>query len=155
MADKELPERGALVTLREITKDTLRGVLSLRVHETQARFVADNATSIAQAHFSEEAWFRAIYAGEVPVGFVMLSLEPAKPEYWIWRLMIDRAHQGKGFGRAAIGLVEEHVRDQPGARELLLSHVQAEGNPGAFYESLSFEYTGDVDQGELVMRKKL
>ncbi|MCY4353780.1 MAG: hypothetical protein OXC09_03205 [Truepera sp.] len=64
------PDPTGKVTLREITADTLGSILNLSVSEDQERFVASNARSIAQAHFSEHAWFRAIYASEEPVGFV-------------------------------------------------------------------------------------
>jgi diamine N-acetyltransferase len=42
------------------------------VHPHQLRFVATIATSLAQALFSPEAWYRAICCGEEPAGFVML-----------------------------------------------------------------------------------
>ena len=60
------------ITLKEITEETLRSVLELEVSKDQKKFVAPNAVSIAQAHFSKNAWFRAIYANDTPVGFVML-----------------------------------------------------------------------------------
>ena len=68
------------VSLREVTKDTLQSILDLKVSPDQEQFVATNAKSIAQAHFYESAWFRAIYADDVPVGFVMLSDVPEKGE---------------------------------------------------------------------------
>lgn len=61
------------VTLREITADTVRAVTRLAVTDYQTRFVASNAWSLGQALFSPEAWYRAIYLAEEPVGFVMLS----------------------------------------------------------------------------------
>ena len=63
---------GAPVSLREITADTVRTICALRVTPAQERLVAPNAVSIAQAHFEPAAWFRAIYAGDEPVGFAML-----------------------------------------------------------------------------------
>ena len=90
------PGPNATVSLREITAATLRAVLRLEVAENQQRFVADNATSIAEAHFEPKAWFRAIYAGETPVGFVMLYLDREQPLYYLWRYMIDRRYQGHG-----------------------------------------------------------
>jgi diamine N-acetyltransferase len=155
MSEPGAPARDSEVALREVTRENLGAVLRLEVAESQRGFVANNAVSIAQAHYHENAWFRAIYAGEEPVGFVMLSVEPEKPEYWVWRLMIAAPHQGMGFGRWAMGLVVDHVRTLPGARELLLSHVPGEGHPGPFYESLGFEYTGAEEDGELVMRLPL
>jgi diamine N-acetyltransferase len=144
------------VALREITRDNLGDILKLQVHPSQAGFVATNAVSIAQAHFYPEvAWFRAVYAGDTPVGFVMLEDEPAKPRYYLWRFMIDAAQQGKGFGRRALELVCEHVRSRPGGTVLYLSCVPGDGGPGPFYEKLGFRYTGEEDDGELVMRREL
>ena len=59
------------VTLREITCDTLREIFRLKVKPEQQKFVASNAVSIAQAHFHQAAWIRAIYADDTPVGFII------------------------------------------------------------------------------------
>ena len=89
MEDQEIGTE-AHVTLREITKETVLQIcgLSDTLAEPQHKMVAPNAISISQAHFSDEAWFRAIYADEVPVGFVMLYDNAEKPEYFLWRFMI-------------------------------------------------------------------
>ncbi|HUP18443.1 MAG TPA: GNAT family N-acetyltransferase [Gemmatimonadota bacterium] len=147
------PSKNAAVSLREVTRETLRSVLSLRVAPDQEGFVAPNPVSIAEAHFyPDNAWFRAIYASETPVGFLMLHDDPAKPAYHLWRFMIDHRFQRMGFGRRALAVLFEHVRTRPGATELTLSHGPGEGNPGPFYARLGFEYTGEVEDGERVMR---
>ncbi len=143
------------VTLREINGDTVRRICDLSVTEHQQQFVAPNAVSIAQAYFSDKAWFRAIYADEEPVGFLMLWDEPEKPEYYLWRFMIDERFQTRGFGRQALGLLIEHVRTRPHARELFTSVLQADGGPQGFYENSGFELTGEMEDGEAVMRLKL
>src|SRR5207344_311123 len=84
----QMPDMAAGVELREITKDSLRTVLDLAVEPEQEPYVAPNARSIAEAHFEPRAWFRAIYADDVPVGFVMAFRDPPK-EFWVWRFMID------------------------------------------------------------------
>lgn len=146
------PDSKSEVTLREINEDTVRGICNLSVREEQQQFVAPNAVSIAQAHFSPHAWFRAIYAGDSPVGFVMLEDQPEKPEYYLWRFMIDTRYQKMGFGRQAIALLVEHVKTRPAATELLTSVVQAEGGPQMFYERLGFKLTGEYEDGEAMMR---
>ena len=156
----EMPGRDAVVTLREVTKDTVRSIMRLKVAANQTHFVADNAVSIAQAYFQREnAWFRAVYADETPVGFLMLyddpNDKPDKPEYFLWRFMIDARYQGHGFGKRAIKLLIEHVKTRPGATELGVSCVPGEGSPCPFYEKLGFVYTGEEDDGELVLRRKL
>ena len=143
------------VTLREVTRETLRDVLRLKVAPEQTSFVANNAVSIAQAHFSPEAWFRAIYADETPVGFLMLSDKPEKPEYFLWRFMLGVEHQRKGYGHQALARLVEHVRTRPGATELLTSVVEGEGGPRPFYEAFGFVSTGTVEDGELVLRYAL
>ena len=144
--------REAVVSLREITGDTVRAIIRLKVKPEQTSFVADNATSIAQAYFEPKAWFRAIYADETPVGFVMLFDDPEKPEYFLWRYMIDARYQRLGFGRQALLLFIDHVRTRPGATELFTSYVPGEGSPGPFYIRLGFEETGEVDDGENVVK---
>lgn len=153
--DSQRPHPDSEVTLREITAQSLSEILALQVGEGQRTFVADNARSIAQAHFSPYAWFRAICAEETPVGFVMLWDDPDKPEYYLGRLMIDARYQGNGFGRRAVEILIRHVRSRPNASELLTSVVQDDGGPQGFYERLGFELTGDYEEGEAVMRLAL
>ena len=143
------------VTLREVTADTLGAVLALEVFDPQRSFVASNAKSIAQAHFHKEAWFRAIYADEVPVGFVMLHDENLRDEvrqndyYFLWRLMIDRRYQKLGFGRRAMQLLIEHVKQRPNAKTLLSSFRSGRNSPEGFYAKLGFKRTGNEHAGEI------
>ncbi|EKQ68254.1 acetyltransferase, ribosomal protein N-acetylase [Leptolyngbyaceae cyanobacterium JSC-12] len=144
------------VTLREITKENLRDILRLKVAPNQEQFVAPNAVSIAEAHFAPEvAWFRAIYAGDVPVGFLMLEDDVVQRQYFLWRFMIDERYQGRGYGRKALELFFEHVRTRPGATVVDTSCVPAEGGPGPFYEKMGFVYTGEKEGDELCMRREL
>ena len=144
------------IELREVTKENLREIFQLKVAPEQERFVASNAVSIAQAYFDRDvAWFRGIYAGDTPIGFVMLHDEPAARKYYLWRFMVDHRYQGHGHGARALAQVIEYVRGRPGAHEMLTSVVPGDGCPGAFYEKLGFSYTGEIDEGERVMRLAL
>ncbi|MEM7593424.1 MAG: GNAT family N-acetyltransferase [Cyanobacteria bacterium P01_A01_bin.83] len=140
------------VTLREITSDSVRTICNLSVGDEQQKFVAPNAMSIAQAYFSEDAWFRAIYADTTPIGFVMLEDKPESAKYYLWRFMIDARYQGMGFGRRALLLVIDRIKTRPNATELLTSIVQAEGSPQGFYEKLGFKLTGEYEEEEAIMR---
>lgn len=150
------PGKESVVSLREVTKENLLPVLRLKVTPRQERFVAPNSISIAEAHFDPEiAWFRAIYADETPVGFLMLEDRPDRPSYFLWRFMIDHRFQGFGFGARALELLADHVRTRPGATILSTSCVPGEGGPGPFYEKAGFSYTGDMDGIELIMQRPL
>jgi len=143
---------GSLVCLKAITAATVRAATDLVVSPEQERYVASNAVSIAQAYFHREAWFRAVYAAGEPVGFVMLrdfsllkrdkaSADPTPP-ISLWRLMIDRHHQGRGLGRQALALAAAHARTRPGATALHTSYVDGPHAAGAFYLSFGFRPTG-------------
>jgi diamine N-acetyltransferase len=150
-----------VVSLREITADTVRQITSLSVRPEQQRFVSSNAVSLAQALFSPEAWYRAIYADESPAGFVMLYDEslrtspPPKPEAVLWRFMVDAQFQGRGVGTAALEQLISHVRGKGSFSSLLVSYVPAPGCPEEFYLRAGFRHTGKVDGGEIVLELPL
>jgi len=143
------------VTLREIDEDTLWSVLDLDVADDQKRYVASNAVSIAEAHFSENAWFRAIYAGETPVGFVLLFIDEEEEEYDLWRMMIDKEHQRQGYGSQAIERIIEHVSKLPGAEELTLSYLPGEGDPSPFFMAQGFEDSDEWVDDEKILTLQL
>ena len=151
------------VTLREITPENEAAVRALRVTPEQERFVSPVTRSLEEAEANPQAhpWFRVIYAGDEPVGFLMLSYDmpPGDPEqpfrYFLWRLLIDARQQGHGYGRAAMGLVIEHLRVRPDATELVTSVHPGPGSPGPFYRGLGFEPTGERLEDEEVYRLSL
>ena len=153
----EFEELAEKVTLKRITRRNLEAILGLKVKPKQEFLVATNAKSIAQAHFYREAWYRAIYLGDTPIGFVLLvdrtlkykRIKQKNPTLYLWRLMIDGKYQGKGYGRAAVELVINHLKTRPNAKEITLHHEQTEGNAGLFYEKLGFKLTGKVEHNEL------
>ncbi len=151
----------SIVTLREITSETVMAVIKLTVAENQKGFVAPNSVSLAQALFAPQAWYRAIYCAEELAGFVMLEDEslkippPEKPSVGVWRLMIDARFQERGIGRAAMRRVIEHVRAKGRFETLELSYVPGPGCPEPFYLSLGFRHTGRTDGNEVVLELPL
>lgn len=156
-----MTDRNSRVTLREITADTVRQVVSLAVAPDQKGFVASNAVSLAEALFSPEAWYRAIYADDVPAGFVMLFDEslgpqpPERPAVGLWRFMVDARFQGRGIGAAALALVIAHVQAKGAFSTLQVSYVPGPGCPEPFYLRAGFLHTGRVDEGEIVLELPL
>lgn len=140
----------AEVELREITADNVRDVMRLSVTPDQESYVAPNSWSVAEAAYTDQRWLRAIYAGDDPVGLVLVSERPGR--YYLWRFMIDAAQQRKGYGRAAMEQVIDRVRGFEDGAELFLSFVPGDDGPETFYRSLGFEPTGREQDGELEMR---
>lgn len=143
--------RNSTVSLREVSKETVRQICRLEVGETQKHLVAPNAVSIAEAYFEPKAWFRAIYADEAPVGFLMLYDDPDAPEYFLWRFMIDARYQKLGFGKRALEMLLEYVRSRPGAKQMGLSCHPGEDGPEPFYRHLGFHLTGKMLDKEAEM----
>jgi len=143
------------VSLRVVDDDNVKAVMDLSVSDDQTGFVAPNVVSLAQAFATTKVWVRAVYADDEPVGFVMLSDDEEKPRYYLWRFMIDARFQGKGYGKAAMALVEDYVRTRPQGDRLYLSYVPEDGGPGPFYHSLGFEETGVVHGDEVESVKAL
>lgn len=147
------------VTLRRITIDNVEDIcdLSKTLSPVQRNKVADNGESIAVAHYSEDAWFRAVYAGEEPVGFIMLHTGADWsdgidfPGMFLWRFMIAGPHQGKGYGKKAIGLVLRNLATRK-IYELYTSCGEGEGSPLAFYQQLGFTPTGDYYDDEVELK---
>ncbi|KJK36802.1 acetyltransferase [Lentzea aerocolonigenes] len=144
--------------LVEVTRENRDAVIAVRVHPAQERFVASVETSFRHASENPEAkpWFRAVYDGDVPVGFVMVSwnLVPG-PEmrgpYFLWRLLVDAKQQGRGYGTAILDEVVRLIRAD-GATELITSYVPGEGCPEPFYRRYGFVPTGEIDgDGEVVL----
>jgi len=145
----------SIVSLREVTAETVRAICRLEVSEEQKHLVAPNAVSIAQAYFEPKAWFRAIYADDTPVGFVMLYDDPDEPEYFLWRFMIDGHYQKMGFGKHSLDLLAEYVQGRPEAHELKLSCVPGDDGPEPFYRKYGFVLTGRMLDNEAEMSMQL
>ncbi|SEB68539.1 diamine N-acetyltransferase [Nitratireductor aquibiodomus] len=153
---EEALENTAEITFRRVTSANVSEVceLSETLSDQQREFVADNGTSLAEGFCSESAWFRAIYADECLVGFVMLH-EGSDwddgidcPGPYLWRFMIARPFQGRGFGRRAIAGVADRLRAR-GIRELYTSFGLGAGGPQKFYEKLGFVPTGGMFDEEV------
>lgn len=141
----------SVVTLREITNENLFAILKLSNALTppQKHMVATNALSIAEAHYDAEAWYRAIYADETPVGFLMLHDTPEGWGYFLWRLMVAAPYQRMGFARRAIDLLIEYVKTRPGATTLATSCGEGLGSPEGFYRRLGFVRDGKMYDDEV------
>ena len=137
------------VELRSITSATVRAICALEVAADQRSFVAPNAVSIAEAHFTPGHWMRAIYAEGQPVGFVLTFDEPSEGHF-LWRFMIAEGYQRRGIGRRAMEQVLEHWRDL-GVTSARTSVVPSNTGATGLYESLGFRLTGEEEDGELVM----
>lgn len=157
----ELTETTPDIHFMRITVTTMNQIcdLSETLSPAQRTMVADNVRSIAEAHFSESVWMRAIYADETPIGFIMTHTGSDYedgidcPGVFLWRFMIAGPYQGKGYGRRALEKLILHLKAM-GVPQLYTSCGQGEGSPEGFYRKLGFTPTGGHydHEIELVLR---
>ena len=150
------------IRLMPINDDNRDAVLSLSVREDQP-FVAPNDVSLRQADEANAeqpgvARPFAIYADEKLVGFCMFAFDPEEEDeddrYWLWRFMIDKNEQDKGYGQAALREIIQYFRDN-GADRLFLS-TEPENERGLHvYHKAGFRETGVIEDGEAVLMRTL
>ena len=119
------------IHLEKVTWDNYEAILRLHVNKEQRNFVANNKDSLVHAAISmssqgKQVFPFGIYNGKKPVGFIMIAYDVGEDDgtepsaewflrnsYCIWRFMIDRRYQGRGYGRKAMELALEFIRTFP------------------------------------------
>lgn len=153
------PERVDLVPL---TADNRRAVGRLTTHKTQERFVSPMLGNFRDALLPPPRdgaalvpWYRAIEADGDIVGFIMASeMTEAHANPSLWRLLIDRMHQRRGIGSAALDLFEDRCREQ-GATAVEVSWAEGPGSPAPMYVARGYVPSGRVESGETHAIKRL
>lgn len=141
-----------MLRLVEIDRYNYLSVLDLSVSPEQKSFVASNQYSLAQAYVQPECVPLALYAENKPIGFAMYSLDENDHQYWIYRLMIDQRYQGVGYGREAMKLLIERIRElmDDEHKRIYISFEPENEIAKALYESLGFVPDGRILYGEVV-----
>ncbi len=160
-----------MLRLEKINGKNVWNILKLSVNNSQREFVASNEISIIEAYTAITANGYAypfgIYDGDIPVGFLMIGFD--KDDYWedapdvatgnynLWRLMIDKNYQHKGYGRQAVKLALDFIKTYPcgPAEYCWLSYEPENQIAKELYASFGFIETGDMDGEEIIAVLKL
>ena len=151
-----------IIKLKPVNDNNREAVLALSVREDQP-FVAPNDYSLSEA---DEANAKApgtarpfaIYAGEKIVGFCMLALDPEDENpvdrYCLWRFMIDKNEQGKGYGQAALHEIIKYFKEND--VDMIYLSTAPENEVGLHvYHKAGFRETGIIDGDEAVLMRML
>ena len=142
-----------MIYLKDITKDNIDEVLALKVDESQKTFVSANGDSLAQAYvYSETAFPFAVYEDSTIVGFIMMGYYEVKSYYTLWKFMIDTRYQNKGYGRKALELGIQYLKDRFDVSEIYTGVVPGNVVAKKLYESVGFKSTGLMELGMEEMR---
>jgi len=156
-----MPTSGNEFELIELN-ERAREFLLLDVNESQKNLVASVAQSFADALFPPAdyeygpplPWIRGVLRHSKPAAFVMCA-DPTEKQKdpWLWRLLVDKSHQGCGIGRFVVESVLTRYRDM-GCTRVLVCWAPTEGNAGDFYKKLGFVETGEKMEEEIVAEYK-
>jgi diamine N-acetyltransferase len=149
---------GKRVKLADVTEDNWEAVVDLELDEAQEYLVASNAYSLAESKFDPDARPRAVYAGKRVVGFLMYEVRKAKDKSRkasIYRFMIDRKYQGKGYGREALAQALDEIKAVPRMKKISIRYMAENPIAKAFYGSFGFVEIGRDEDDEVVAELKL
>lgn len=155
-----------MIRLEKVHGKNVWDLLKLKVSDEQQTFVAGNDTSIIEAYTAITgngyAFPFGIYEENTPVGFLMIGFDVddywddaptiAKGNYNLWRLMIDKTYQGRGYGKQAVRLALDFVNTLPcgSAEYCWLSYEPENEVARKLYSSFGFTETGDMDGEEVI-----
>ena len=155
-----------MLELKKINRKNVADILKLEVFDNQKSFVATNNSGIIEAYIAitdnNDVFTFGIYKDDAPIGFLMIGYNVnsddegapsiAKGNYNIWRLMIDKKFQGKGFGKKAMNLALEFINTFPSgtAKYCWLSYESDNKMARQLYKSVGFVETNEKDGDEIV-----
>ena len=141
-----------MTELRSITEENFIDAFNLKLAPGQERYVSHPIRSLAQAYvYRDQCQPFGIYAEGRMIGYVMVIYDYDVPEYDIWHMMIDEAHQGRGRGADALDRVIEYIRTKPfgGSGRVALTCNRENSVALKLYESRGFRATGSEDEDEI------
>ena len=160
-----------MLRLEKVTGKNVWSILKLSVSQEQESFVAPNDVSIIEAYTAITgngyAFPFGIYEDDIPVGFLLVGFDAddcwedapsiARGNYNLWRLMIDKNYQKKGYGKEAVRLALEFIKTFPCGKAdfCWLSYEPENEIASRLYHSFGFAETGEMDGDEIIAVLKL
>lgn len=141
-------------SLKPVTKDNWIKCIDLSLYPHQIGNLALNVETIAESKFEPDNILRAIYLNDTVIGMLAYSMEDEPPSevYWLFRFMIDKDYQNKGYGTEALKLLFEEI-SRLGGKKIYTSHKPENKVAGKLYQKVGFSYNGELHYGEPLMEK--
>ena len=153
------------IVFKDITLSNVGEICGMGVFEHQEAFVASNTFSLAEAYAClKDGYFVqpfGIYDDAVPIGFIMIGYgklsDPDEPpvaegNYILWRLMIDKEYQGKGYSTPILKKAIEYVKTYPAGKAdcIWLSYEKDNQHARNIYKKFGFSENGQMSGDEIV-----
>ncbi|HFI0791396.1 TPA: GNAT family N-acetyltransferase [Streptococcus suis] len=138
-----------MIRLELVNKENFDEVLQVQLAPQDQRRVASVEYSLAQAWLFKDSGTilpYAVVSGRKVVGFAMLSIEPTDNSYYLWRLLIDKDFQNRGFGKEVIRQVIGKAKADPLCHKISIHYVIGNHKMRYILEKLGFQSVGIVGQ---------
>ncbi|MBZ9634239.1 GNAT family N-acetyltransferase [Clostridium sp. FP1] len=144
------------IYFKKVTSENYKKVILLSVEESQKNFIESNEVSLEESKTGDHWRPVAIYNDNDIIGFAMYGYFHCEKRVWLDRLMIDKNHQGKGYGKIALKLLINHIIAEYKCDEIYLSILKDNVNAQKLYEEFNFRFNGELDiSGEFIMVLKI
>lgn len=108
------------VYLKSIDDTNWRKCIELEVSEEQIPFIPSNLHSIAESKFQDGMRNFGVYLEDAMIGFASYILDE-QGDMNLYKLMIDKHYQGKGYGKKALIKLMEVIKNETSNKEVWLS----------------------------------
>lgn len=149
--------------IKPVEKAHVRALYRLKVRPDQETLVSPSGLTMSEAPFAPGSEVFGIWDGDTPVGMISV-IDYSHPDadldddddpnsLYVWRLLIDAAHQQQGYGTLALNFAK-NLMNERGLPALYITAVDLPGSAIPLYEREGFVRTGRrvEDEPELVWR---
>ena len=144
------------VHLEPVTVQNWKACIALELAPHQKNFLPNNLYSIAEAQFYEHAQSRVICDDqEQVVGYALFGRDIFTNKWKVFRLMIDKSHQGRGYGEYAMREIIVQVSKERDGNELLICYQDANQVARRLYAKLGFIEQEIDANGKVTARLRL
>ena len=135
-----------MIHLEKVEGNDYRKFTSLKVKDEQKRYVASNVGILAKAYaYYNDSIVYGIYNDATAVGLALVREYQDDNCYIFDQLMIDEKYQGNGYGKKAIELILNDLKNKNKFKKFFLCYVEGDDAAKNLYTSFGFEHTGDIE----------
>lgn len=154
------------ISFRKINMNDCNKIIEFRLFENQEDYIMPFVDSMAESYsdlFEEEITITyGLCNGKELIGLIEIRYVEGKDfpclkgkmVYELFRILVDKEYQNKGYGTKAIQLFMDYVKKKPHgeADGIVLSVVEGNNAALKLYESFGFKVIGKDKYGHIAMR---
>lgn len=148
-----------MISIQSVDEKNFEEVISLSIHDYQKKYVASITHSLAQCYIyrdNNDVFPFAILNDNYIIGFILFDEDIENKELLVWRLIIDKKYQQKGYGKKLLIYLLDIFSQLNTYNFLTINCVESNIEMYSLLQSLNFEFTKeDIVTKELLFRYAL